>query len=137
MLITDKNEMKSILLENKVVAIVGFSANETKGAHYVPKFLQKKGYQIVPVNPTLTEGLGEKAYPDLKSIPFKVDIVDCFRRADAMPEIAREAVEIGAKVLWMQKGIQNDEAAQIADKAGLKVVSDHCMFEMYQELIGD
>lgn len=137
MLVKDKEGMKTILQESKTVAIVGFSTNEEKGAHYVPKFLKAHGYRIVPVNPKITEGLGEKAYASLKDIPFKVDVVDCFRKPEAMPEIAREAVEIGAKVLWMQKGITNEEASKIADQAGLKVVDDHCMFEMHKELLGE
>lgn len=95
---------------------------------------KKHGYKIVPVNPSITEGLGEKAYASLKDIPFPVDIVDCFRRPDAMPDIAREAIDIGAKVLWMQKGIECDEAADLCDRAGLKVVSDRCMLEQYTEL---
>ncbi len=136
MLVQDKEGMKTILQESKVVAVVGFSTNEEKGANYVPKFLKAHGYQIVPVNPTITEGLGEKAYASLKDIPFKVDVVDCFRNPDVMPDIAREAVEIGAKVLWMQKGITSEEAARIADQAGLKVVENHCMFEMHEELLG-
>lgn len=137
MLVKDKEGMKTILQESKTVAIVGFSTNEEKGAHYVPKFLKAHGYRIVPVNPKITEGLGEKAYASLKDIPFKVDVVDCFRKPETMPEIAREAVEIGAKVLWMQKGITNGEASKIADQAGLKVVDDHCMFEMHKELLGE
>ncbi len=134
MLVKDKQGMKTILQESKVVAVVGFSTNEEKGGHYVPKFLKAHGYRIVPVNPTITEGLGEKAYASLRDIPFKVDVVDCFRKSEAMPDIAREAVEIGAKVLWMQKGIMNEEASRIADQAGLKVVDNHCMLEMHKEL---
>ena len=131
MIVKDEAGIKDILQKNHVVAIVGFSTDENKGGHYVPKFLKEHGYEIVPVN---TEGLGEKAYASLKDIPFPVDIVDCFRRAEAMPEIARDAVAIGAKVLWMQKGIESEEAAKIASDAGLKVVSDRCMLEQYTEL---
>lgn len=116
MIVKDQEGIKEILKNNHVVAIVGYSTNEEKGAHYVPKFLKEHGYQIVPVNPAVTEGLGEKAYASLKDIPFPVDVVDCFRRPDAMPEIAREAVAIGAKVLWMQKGIENEEAAKIGQR---------------------
>ena len=134
MLVKDKQGMKEILQESRTVAIVGFSLNEEKGAHYVPKFLKEHGYRIVPVNPTITEGLGEKAYASLKDIPFKVDVVDCFRKPEAMPDIARQAVEIGAKVLWMQKGIECDEAADICSCADMKVVSDRCMLEQYTEL---
>lgn len=89
MIVKDEAGIKDILQKNHVVAIVGFSTDENKGGHYVPKFLKEHGYQIVPVNPTISEGLGEKAYASLKDIPFPVDIVDCFRRAEAMPEIAR------------------------------------------------
>ena len=134
MIVNDEKGIRDILENCHVIAIVGFSTNETKGGYYVPKFLKEHGYQIVPVNPTITEGLGEKAYPSLKAIPFPVDVVDCFRRGEAMPEIAREAVEIGAKVLWMQKGILSEEAEKIASDAGLKVVSDRCMLEQYTEL---
>ena len=134
MIVKDEAGIKDILQKNHVVAIVGFSTDENKGGHYVPKFLKEHGYQIVPVNPTISEGLGEKAYASLKDIPFPVDIVDCFRRAEAMPEIARDAGAIGAKVLWMQKGIESEEAAKIASDAGLKVVSDRCMLEQYTEL---
>lgn len=134
MIVKDEEGIREILKNNHVVAIVGYSTNEEKGAHYVPKFLKKHGYQIVPVNPNITEGLGEKAYASLRDIPFPVDIVDCFRRPDAMPEIARDAIAIGAKVLWMQKGIECDEAAEICSCADLKVVSDRCMLEQYTEL---
>ena len=134
MIVKDEAGIKDILQKNHVVAIVGFSTDENKGGHYVPKFLKEHGYQIVPVNPTITEGLGEKAYASLKDIPFPVDIVDCFRRAEAMPEIARDAVAIAAKRLWMQKAMESEEAAKIASDAGLKVVSDRCMLEQYTEL---
>ena len=137
MLVKDKQGTREILQESRTVAVVGFSTNEEKGAHYVPKFLKEHGYRIVPVNPTITEGLGEKAYASLKDIPFKVDVVDCFRKPEAMPDIARQAVEIGAKVLWMQKGIISEEASRIADQAGLKVVDNHCMLEMHKELLGE
>lgn len=134
MVVKDNAGIKDILKNNHVVAIVGYSAKEERGGHYVPKFLKKQGYQIVPVNPAVSSGLGEKAYASLKDIPFPVDIVDCFRRPEAMPEIAREAAFIGAKVLWMQKGITSDEACKIASDAGMKVVQDLCMLEKYTEL---
>ena len=134
MIVKDEAGIKDILQKNHVVAIVGFSTDENKGGHYVPKFLKEHGYQIVPVNPTITEGLGEKAYASLKDIPFPVDIVDCFRRAEAMPEIARDAVAIGAKVLWMQKGIESEEAAKIASDAGMKVVQNLCTMREHNRL---
>lgn len=134
MIVKDEAASKTFFRKTTSLPSVGFSTDENKGGHYVPKFLKEHGYQIVPVNPTISEGLGEKAYASLKDIPFPVDIVDCFRRAEAMPEIARDAVAIGAKVLWMQKGIESEEAAKIASDAGLKVVSDRCMLEQYTEL---
>lgn len=89
--------------------------------------MQEAGYEIIPVNPTITESLGQKAYPSLKEIPGQVDIVNVFRRSEDTVEPAREAVAIGAKVLWLQLGIANEEAFQIADQAGLKVVMDRCI----------
>ena len=134
MIVKDEEGIRDILKNNHVVAIVGYSTNEEKGAHYVPKFLKKHGYQIVPVNPNITEGLGEKAYASLRDIPFPVDIVDCFRRPDAMPEIARDAVAIGAKVLWMQSGITSEQALEIATEAGMTVVENRCTMQEHRRL---
>jgi predicted CoA-binding protein len=120
-------ELQAILGEARTIAVVGLSNDRTRDAYDVAEYIQQKGYRIIPVNPRETEVLGEQAYPSLLDIPEKVDVVDVFRRADKTPEIARQAVEIGAKVLWLQSGIVNDEAARIATEAGLDVIMGVCI----------
>lgn len=125
-----------ILKENKVVAVVGLSANPMRPSNGVAQYLKEQGYTIIPVNPNEEMILGEVCYPDLSSIPGKVDIVDIFRRSEDVPPIAEEAVKIGAKVVWMQEGVVNKEAESIAKNAGLEVVMDKCMFKEHQKLTG-
>jgi predicted CoA-binding protein len=98
--------------------------------------LKEQGYRIIPVNPTADEILGEKAYPDLSSIPERVDVVQVFRKPEDVPPVVDEAIKIGAKVVWMQEGIVNEEAAQKAREAGLQVVMDACMRATHRRLIG-
>ena len=131
------DELKRILETYKTVAVVGISNNPDKPAHTVPAYLQSHGYKIIPVNPNHDEVLGEKAYPDLMSIPEPVDIVDIFRPSDAVPPIVDDAITLGAKVVWMQLGIANEEAARVAEAAGLEVVPDACMRESHIHLLGD
>lgn len=123
----DDNELKRILTEAKTIALVGASANEDRPSHGVMRRLLSLGYTVIPVNPGQDVILGQKVYPNLSEIPEKIDIVDVFRQADATPPIADEAVKIGAKVLWLQLGIHNDEAVGKATKGGLKVVTDNCI----------
>ena len=120
-------ELRPVYMESKVIAVVGASPDTTKRAHIVPAYLQDEGYRIVPVNPNRDHVLGEVSYPRLSDIPEPVDVVDVFRPADEAPDIARQAVAIGAKVLWLQAGIVSDEAAGIARDAGIIYVSDLCM----------
>ncbi|MCB1810016.1 MAG: CoA-binding protein, partial [Candidatus Competibacteraceae bacterium] len=98
--------------------------------------LQQHGYRIIPVNPTYTEILGEKCYPDLASVPEKIDVVDCFRKTEDIPPLAEQAIEIGAKVLWLQLGVIHEEAARRALDAGLDVVMDRCMKIEHGRLFG-
>jgi uncharacterized protein len=119
--------IETILKQSHTIAVVGFSSDPAKPAQYVPAYLKNHGYRIIPVNPTLSEGLGEKAYPDLASIPDPVDVVLIFRRSEAVPPIVQEAIQIHAKAVWMQQGIVNEDAATQARAAGLEVVMDHCM----------
>lgn len=119
--------IKRLLSETKTIAVVGFSSKQERPGYIVPKYLQTAGYRIIPVNPSLDEALGEKAYPDLASIGQPVDIVEVFRRAEELPAIVQDAIAIGAKGVWMQLGIVNEEAAQMAREAGLDVVMDACM----------
>ena len=123
---TDR-ELRSILGEAKTIAVVGLSSKPHRDSHSVSAYLQKKGYRIIPVNPNETEVLGEKAYPSLLDVPEKVDVVDVFRRAEFTPEVAEQAVKIGARVLWLQDGIVNEEAWRIGQEGGLDVVMGVCI----------
>ena len=116
-----------ILREAKTIAVVGLSSNAMRASHEVAAYLQGVGYRIIPVNPNETEVLGEKAYARLKDVPVAVDIVDVFRRSENLPGVAESAIRIGAKVLWMQLGIENAEAAEKARAAGLVVVENACL----------
>jgi predicted CoA-binding protein len=132
----DEEMLKDILLSTKTIASVGLSTNPMKASYGVVAYLQARGYHIIPVNPKATEILQEKAYPDLSSIPEKVDVVQIFRRPEDVPPVVDEAIKIGAKVVWMQEGIVNEEAAEKAREAGLQVVMDACMRATHQRLIG-
>lgn len=127
-------DIRTIFRETKTIAAVGLSSKEDKPSYGVCRFLQSKGYRIIPVNPNEREVLGEKAYADLESVPEPVDTVLVFRRPEAVPEIAREAIDVGAKVLWMQDGSGNEEAAALARAAVLAVVVDDCMMRQYMRL---
>ncbi len=119
--------IKELLDSSKTIAVVGISSDPGRPSYRVARYLQGCGYKIIPVNPTISEVLGEKAYSSLRDIPEKVDIVDVFRRSEDVPPIADDAIAIKAGALWMQEGIVNKPAAQKAEKAGLKVVMDHCI----------
>ncbi len=121
------DELRQIYAETKTIAVVGASNDEAKPANHIPMYLKSQGYRMVPVNPRGGEILGERAYASLREIDTPVDVVEVFRPSEETPDIARGAVAIGAKVLWMQTGIQSDEAAQIAEEGGLKVVVNRCM----------
>ncbi len=127
-----------ILQDNKTIAIVGLSANWYRPSFFVAKYLQEHGYRIIPVNPRYADDaiLGEQCYGSLRDIPVPVDVVDCFRRVIDIPPIVGQAIEIGAKVLWMQLGVVNEEAAATARAAGLDVVMDRCMKIEFGRLFG-
>jgi len=122
------------ILEYKTIAVVGISDDPMRPSHFVACFLEFHGYNIVPVNPKLTEWEGKKCYPDLLSIPIKVEVVDIFRRAEAVPPIVDEAIAIKAKAIWMQEGIINEEAAAKAQEAGIEVVMDKCVKKEFVKL---
>ncbi len=122
------------IFDLKTIAVVGVSDNSERPSNFVAKFLEEHGYNVIPVNPKLSEWEGKKCYPDLISIPVKVDIVDIFRRPDAIPPIVDEAIAIKAKVVWMQEGIVNEDAAAKARNAGIEVVMDRCMKKEYTRL---
>ncbi len=133
---TETPDIKTILEQSKVIAVVGLSRRESRPGYYVPAYMHAAGYRIIPVNPYLEEALGEKAYPDLLSIPEPVDMVVIFRRSEDVPPVVDEAIEIGAKVVWMQLGIINEEAAAKARAAGLQVVMNACIKIDHQRLFG-
>lgn len=128
--------LKEILLSAKTIASVGLSSNQEKESYGVASYLKEQGYRVIPVNPTAAEILGEKAYPDLQSVPEKIDVVQVFRKPEDVPPVVDDAIKAGAKVIWMQEGIVNEEAAQNARDAGLQVVMDACMRASHKRLIG-
>jgi predicted CoA-binding protein len=123
------NIMEKIFKDSKTIAVVGLSSNPARPSYSVARYLQSQGYEIIPVNPNEKEILGEKSYPDLVSIPEKIDVVDIFRKSEDVPPIVEQAVKIKAKVVWMQEGVVNEEAAKKATNAGLIVVMDKCMYK--------
>jgi len=125
---------EEILNSSRVVAVVGLSAKPDRPSYRVASYLKENGYKIIPVNPDIREILGEVSYPDLSSIPEPVDVVNIFRRSEEVPAIVEEAIRIGSKVVWMQEGVTNDEAAVRAREAGLLVVMDRCMLKEHQRL---
>jgi len=132
----DENQIIHILKTARTIAVVGLSSNPEKDSYPIAEYLQKQGYRIIPVNPTATEILGEKVYPDLLSITEPVDVVQVFRPPEAVPPIVQQAIQIKAKVVWLQSGITHAEAAEAGRAAGLEVVEDRCMRVDHRFLIG-
>ena len=133
---SDVATLRRILNEYKRVAVVGLSADWSRPSYFAAKYLLDQGFEIIPVNPKYDEILGQKCYPDLKSIPSAVDIVDLFQRTERVPPFVDDAIAIKAKLVWMQLGIVHEEAAQKACDAGLEVIMDRCMKIEYARLFG-
>jgi uncharacterized protein len=133
----EERELRSLLGETKVVAVVGISSKPWRPSHEVASYLQQHGYRIVPVNPNEQEVLGEQVYASLLDIPeeIHVDVVDVFRRAEHTPKVARDAVAIGARVLWLQEGLVSEEAARIAEDGGLEVIMGVCIMKVRERLM--
>jgi predicted CoA-binding protein len=129
-----RDQLERIYADAKTIAVVGASADPTKPANRIPSYLQSQGYRIVPVNPRGGEILGEHVYHTLTEVDAPVDVVDVFRPADETPEIARQSVAIGAKVLWLQLGIESPEAQHIAEAGGLTVIMNRCMGATHAQL---
>jgi predicted CoA-binding protein len=127
--------IKEILENAKTIAVVGLSDNSARTSYIVSRYMQDRGYKIIPVNPAIKESLGEKAYPSLRDVPDKVDIVNVFRRSNDVPPVADDAIAIKARVIWMQEGIVNEEAAQKAESAGLTVIMDRCIMVEHARMI--
>ena len=123
----DSDKVRRILKGSRTIAVVGLSAQWHRPSDFAAKYMQEHGYRVIPVNPTYPEILGEKSYQRLADIPEPVDVVDCFRKSSEIPALAEEAIAIGAKVLWMQLGVENAAARARAEAAGLEVVENRCM----------
>lgn len=136
MRVDDVAGLRRVLQLNRTIAVVGLSASWNRPSYFAAKYMQERGYTIIPVNPGASEILGVKCYPDLASVPVPVDMVDVFRKPEDVVPIAEEAVRIGAKCLWLQLGVINDEAVALADAAGLEVVMDRCVKIEYARLFG-
>jgi predicted CoA-binding protein len=132
----DINTLRRILSQNRVIAVVGLSADWFRPSFFAAKYMQEHGYRVIPVNPKYPEILGEKCYPSLPAIPVKVDIVDCFRKTADIAPICDQAIAIGAKVLWQQLGVKNEQAAAKARAAGLDAVMDRCVKIEHGRLFG-
>jgi predicted CoA-binding protein len=128
------SSVEDILRNSRTVAVVGLSADPGRPSHLVASYLKEHGYKIIPVNPNEKSVLRLKSYPDLSSVPVKIDVVDIFRRSEDVPPIVQEAIRVGAKAIWMQEGVNNAAAAAAARKAGLKVVQDKCMRKQHLKL---
>ena len=128
------NDVQRILKQTKTIAVVGLSDKPDRDSYQIASYLQQQGYRIIPVNPRIKEVLGEKAYPSLRDVPDPVDVVDIFRRSEDVPPIVEDAIAIGAKVVWMQSGIVNEEAAARAEAAGLAVIMNACMRSAHRTL---
>ena len=124
-----------ILRSVKTIAVVGLSSKRMRPSYGVSEYMQRAGYRIIPVNPAETEVLGEKAYPDLDSIPVPVDLVNIFRRSELVPPVVEAAIRIGAKAIWMQEDVVNEEAAEKARAAGLMVVMDRCVLKEHRKML--
>jgi uncharacterized protein len=129
-----KDDLLKVYADTKTIAVVGASVDEGKASHRIPAYLQTQGYRIIPVSPKGGEIFGEKVFTSLGEVDTPVDVVDVFRPAEETPQIARDAVAIGAKVLWLQSGIASDEAEEIGEAGGLLVVMDRCMGATHRQL---
>ena len=128
------DEIRQLLKEIRSVAVLGLSPNESRPSYKVAKGLQGRGYRIIPVRPMVAEVLGEKAYPDLESLPELPDIVDVFRAAEHVPEIVESCIALGIKRIWLQEGVVHEEAAMRAREAGITVVMDRCLWRDCMQL---
>jgi predicted CoA-binding protein len=133
----EDRELRALLGDVRTIAVVGLSSRPNRPSYEVARYLQEHGYRIMPVNPNETEVLGERAYASLADVPERIDVVDVFRRAEDTPAIARDAVAIGARVLWLQEGIVSDEAARIATEGGLEVIMGVCIRHVRARLMGE
>jgi uncharacterized protein len=134
--VANDNIIRDLLSSAKTIAVVGLSSNPSRASYGVAKYLQSKGYRIIPVNPNVTEVLGERAVASLDETAGPIDIVDVFRRSEYVPDIVAAAIRKGARCVWMQMGVSHAEAAELAEEQGIVVVMDRCMMREHRRLIG-
>ncbi|HEX6290714.1 MAG TPA: CoA-binding protein [Herpetosiphonaceae bacterium] len=132
----EDQQIRRILQDTRVIAVVGLSDNPARPSYGVTRYMQSQGYRIVPINPELSEVFGERAYPDLLSVPFDVDLVDIFRRSEAVGPHVDEAIRKGVRTVWMQLGVYNEAAAQQARAAGIDVIMNRCILIEHRRLLG-
>lgn len=132
----EDEKIRRILKDTRTIAVVGLSSNPAKISFQIAAYLKSQGYRIIPVNPTADTILGERAYPDVLSIPEPVDVVQIFRRPEDVPPVVEQAIRKGARAVWMQEGIAHSGAAAQAEAAGLQVVQDRCMRTEHRRLLG-
>jgi len=126
---TEADLIAELLKSAKTIAVVGLSDSPLRTSHGVSQYMQSQGYRIIPVNPAITESLGEKAYASLSEVPEKIDIVNVFRRSEFVPDVVEEAIRLGVPAIWMQEGVVHEEAAEKARQAGIFVVMDRCILK--------
>jgi uncharacterized protein len=131
------DEIRALLTSAHTVAVVGLSDKPQRDSHHVAAYLQRHGYRIIPVNPAVKEVLGEKAYASLREVPEKIDVVDVFRRPEAVPAVVEDAIAVGARAVWMQEGVVHNAAADRARAAGLQVVMNRCMLKEHHTMMQD
>lgn len=129
-------EIRELLVKAKTIAVVGISDKPDRDSHRVAAYLKRAGYRVIPVNPGLTEVLGEKCFASLRDVKEKIDLVDVFRRSEFVPPVVDDAIAVGAKAVWMQDGVVHEEAAAKARAAGLAVVMDDCTMRRHFQLVG-
>ena len=127
--------ISEVLKNARTIAVVGLSDNAARTSYHVAQYMQSQGYRIIPVNPAISEALGEKAYPTLSEVPEKIDIVNVFRRSEFVPEVVEEAIRIKAPAIWMQEGVVHEAAAEKARAAGIFVVMDRCILKEHGRLL--
>ena len=125
----EAEKIAELLKSAKTIAVVGLSDNPARTSYGVSAYMQSQGYRIIPVNPAISEALGEKAYPTLSEVPEKIDIVNVFRRSEYVPEVVEEAIRLGVPAIWMQEGVVHEEAAEKARQAGIFVVMNRCILK--------
>ncbi|HYD16604.1 MAG TPA: CoA-binding protein [Candidatus Nanoarchaeia archaeon] len=131
----ETDRITDVLRKAKTIAVVGLASSPLRPSHGVAAYMQQHGYRIIPVNPTISESLGEKSYPSLLDLPEKVDIVNVFRRPEFVPEVVEQAIQIKAPVLWLQETVVHEEAAKKARNAGVFVVMDRCILKEHRRRI--